>query len=236
MVKIRLSRGGAKGRPFYHIVVTDQRNARDGRNIERVGFYNPIASGKDSAPAARHRDACNAWVAKGAQLTDKVRGAGEGSRQAGQGRLSPSNVQPADATVRMVRHAIVGDLGVFGVRGWVKLESYDRTAHADLHLPPWRLVGVGVDGGDHRSARAAAQGKGMVAKLPGIDDRDAAAELVGARHPCRRVGRCRSPSAASITGSIWKALSVVTTEGVELGRVSHLFATGANDVAGGARR
>ena len=47
MVKIRLSRGGAKGRPFYHIVVADQRKARDGRNIERVGFYNPIAAGKD---------------------------------------------------------------------------------------------------------------------------------------------------------------------------------------------
>ena len=47
MVKIRLSRGGAKGRPFYHVIVTDERNARDGRNIERVGFYNPVASGKD---------------------------------------------------------------------------------------------------------------------------------------------------------------------------------------------
>ncbi|MFZ1839306.1 MAG: 30S ribosomal protein S16, partial [Dokdonella sp.] len=47
MVKIRLSRGGAKKRPFYHIVVADQRDARDGRNIERVGFYNPIAAGQD---------------------------------------------------------------------------------------------------------------------------------------------------------------------------------------------
>ena len=47
MVKIRLSRGGAKGRPFYHIIVTDGRNARDGRNIERVGYFNPIAAGKD---------------------------------------------------------------------------------------------------------------------------------------------------------------------------------------------
>ena len=47
MVKIRLSRVGAKGRPFYHIVVTDERKKRDGRSIERLGFYNPIASGKD---------------------------------------------------------------------------------------------------------------------------------------------------------------------------------------------
>jgi small subunit ribosomal protein S16 len=72
MVKIRLSRGGAKGRPFYHIVVADERKARDGRNIERVGFYNPVAAGKD---VRLHLDTekVNAWVAKGAQLSDKVR-------------------------------------------------------------------------------------------------------------------------------------------------------------------
>ena len=43
MVTIRMSRGGAKKRPFYHIVVTDSRNRRDGRCIERIGFFNPIA-------------------------------------------------------------------------------------------------------------------------------------------------------------------------------------------------
>ena len=47
MVKIRLARGGAKKRPFYHVIVTDSRSARDGRNIERVGFYNPVASGNE---------------------------------------------------------------------------------------------------------------------------------------------------------------------------------------------
>ena len=47
MVSIRLSRGGAKKRPFYHIVVTDQRNRRDGRYIERVGFFNPVAKGAE---------------------------------------------------------------------------------------------------------------------------------------------------------------------------------------------
>ena len=44
MVKIRLTRGGAKKRPFYHIVVTDSRSSRDGRNIERLGYYNPVAA------------------------------------------------------------------------------------------------------------------------------------------------------------------------------------------------
>lgn len=72
MVKIRLSRGGAKGRPFYHIIVADERKARDGRNIERVGFYNPIASGKD-VRLQLDTEKVKAWVAKGAQLSDKVR-------------------------------------------------------------------------------------------------------------------------------------------------------------------
>lgn len=72
MVKIRLTRGGAKKRPFYHIIVTDQRNPRDGRNIERVGYYNPVASGADERivlDTAR----IDHWVGVGAQMTDKVR-------------------------------------------------------------------------------------------------------------------------------------------------------------------
>ena len=48
MVKIRLSRGGTNKRPFYHIVVTDRRNRRDGRYLERLGFFNPIASGGEA--------------------------------------------------------------------------------------------------------------------------------------------------------------------------------------------
>ncbi|MBB4126462.1 small subunit ribosomal protein S16 [Xanthomonas translucens] len=72
MVKIRLTRGGAKKRPFYHIIVTDVRSARDGRNIERVGYYNPVAQGAEprivlDLPRVDH------WVSNGAQLTDKVR-------------------------------------------------------------------------------------------------------------------------------------------------------------------
>lgn len=72
MVKIRLSRGGAKGRPFYHIVVADQRYARDGRNIERLGFYNPIATGKEVRLQFDTIKA-KAWMQKGAQPTEKVR-------------------------------------------------------------------------------------------------------------------------------------------------------------------
>ncbi len=72
MVKIRLSRGGAKKRPFYHIVVADQREARDGRNIERVGFYNPIAAGQE-VKLQLDTERVKHWVEQGAQLTEKVK-------------------------------------------------------------------------------------------------------------------------------------------------------------------
>lgn len=71
MVKIRLSRAGTTGRPFYHVVVADSRYARDGRSIERVGFFNPIAAGKE-VPLQLDLGKIEAWVAKGAQLTEKV--------------------------------------------------------------------------------------------------------------------------------------------------------------------
>jgi small subunit ribosomal protein S16 len=71
MVKIRLARGGAKKRPFYHVIVTDSRNARDGRNIERVGFYNPVAQGAEKR-VELNVERVQHWISNGAQLTDKV--------------------------------------------------------------------------------------------------------------------------------------------------------------------
>lgn len=72
MVKIRLSRGGAPKRPFYHVLVTDSRSARDGRSIERVGFYNPVATGKE-IKLKLDAERISEWISKGAQPTDKVR-------------------------------------------------------------------------------------------------------------------------------------------------------------------
>ncbi|MHB1947092.1 MAG: 30S ribosomal protein S16 [Gammaproteobacteria bacterium] len=71
MVVIRLSRGGAKKRPFYTIVVADRRNARDGRCIERIGYFNPIASGKE---VRLHLDYERAkyWMSQGAQPSERV--------------------------------------------------------------------------------------------------------------------------------------------------------------------
>ncbi len=71
MVTIRLARGGAKKRPFFHIVVTDSRKRRDGRSIERVGIFNPVATGKEE----RLRiliDRVQYWVSKGAKPSDRV--------------------------------------------------------------------------------------------------------------------------------------------------------------------
>ena len=71
MVTIRLARGGAKKRPFYHVVVTDSRNRRDGRYIERLGFFNPVAAGEEvrlriDAERAQY------WVSQGAKPSDRV--------------------------------------------------------------------------------------------------------------------------------------------------------------------
>lgn len=71
MVKIRLARGGAKKAPFYHIIVTDSRNARDGRSIERVGYFNPVARGGEKRVEV-NAERVNHWVSHGAQLSDKV--------------------------------------------------------------------------------------------------------------------------------------------------------------------
>ncbi|HSC47466.1 MAG TPA: 30S ribosomal protein S16 [Gammaproteobacteria bacterium] len=71
MVTIRLSRGGAKKRPFYHLVVTDSRTPRDGRYIERLGFYNPLAAKHEETlrvDAARVKH----WISTGAQPSERV--------------------------------------------------------------------------------------------------------------------------------------------------------------------
>lgn len=71
MVTIRLSRGGAKKAPFYHLVVTDSRNRRDGRYIERVGFFNPVAKG-NAEKLRIALDRVEHWVGQGAQPSDRV--------------------------------------------------------------------------------------------------------------------------------------------------------------------
>ncbi|MDH5436106.1 MAG: 30S ribosomal protein S16 [Gammaproteobacteria bacterium] len=71
MVTIRLSRSGAKKRAFYHVVVTDSRNRRDGRYIERLGFFNPVARGQEEK-LRLDKERIEYWISKGAQTSDRV--------------------------------------------------------------------------------------------------------------------------------------------------------------------
>ena len=81
MVSIRLARGGSKKRPFYHVVVSDSRSPRDGRYIERIGFYNPQARGQEQE--LRIDDGrIDYWVSKGAQPSERVTNLIKGARKA----------------------------------------------------------------------------------------------------------------------------------------------------------
>ena len=71
MVKIRLTRGGAKKRPFYHVVATDKRSSRDGRYIERLGFYNPLAA-KHEETLRVDAERVKHWLSNGAQPSERV--------------------------------------------------------------------------------------------------------------------------------------------------------------------
>lgn len=83
MVTIRLSRGGAKKKPFYHVVVTDSRMPRDGRYIERLGFFNPMARGAEKDLEVS-LDRIDHWVSQGAATTDRVKSLIKQARKATQ--------------------------------------------------------------------------------------------------------------------------------------------------------
>lgn len=72
MVVIRLARGGAKKQPFYHVVAADKRESRDGKYLERLGYYNPVARGQ-STRIALNQERIDHWVKLGAQPSDRVK-------------------------------------------------------------------------------------------------------------------------------------------------------------------
>jgi small subunit ribosomal protein S16 len=97
MVTIRLTRGGAKKRPFYHVVVTDSRNRRDGRYIERLGFFNPIATGKEET-LKLDLERVNYWLGHGAQPSERVAQPDQAVRE--EGRLRPPRRRATRAGAR----------------------------------------------------------------------------------------------------------------------------------------
>ncbi|MBZ0221811.1 MAG: ribosome maturation factor RimM [Dokdonella sp.] len=119
-------------------------------------------------------------------------------------------------------------VGVHGIRGELKLESYTEPRTQIFRYQPWRLRSASGET-TIAGSRGRAQGKGIVATLPGVDDRDAAAALIGSE-----IWVARSALPKSAPGEYYwtdlEGLEVVTLEGRALGAVSHLIATGANDV------
>jgi 16S rRNA processing protein RimM len=116
--------------------------------------------------------------------------------------------------------------GVFGVRGWVKVYSETEPRDGILRYSPWLL---GPSGESRRVLEGRAHGKGVVARIEGCDDRDQAALLVDREIAVTR-DRLPAPRPDEFYWIDLGGLRVVNLEGVDLGRVSHLFSTGANDV------
>jgi 16S rRNA processing protein RimM len=114
--------------------------------------------------------------------------------------------------------------GVYGVRGWVRIFSETEPREGILRYSPWY-----VDGEPREVAEGRRHGKGLVVRLRGCDDRDQAASLMGREIAIRR-DQLPPPSADEFYWADLEGLAVETVDGVALGTVSHLFATGANDV------
>lgn len=126
-------------------------------------------------------------------------------------------------------YIVVGRIaGPFGVRGWVRVNSYTEPRDNVLRYAPWRLSLAG-ESSVWQVAEGHRQGDGVVARLEGCDDRDAAEALQGAEVTVERsrLGGCgpREFFWADLQG-----MQVRTVAGVDLGRVDYLFETGANDV------
>jgi 16S rRNA processing protein RimM len=128
------------------------------------------------------------------------------------------------------RRVLIGRIvGLYGVQGWLKIESWAEPRMRIFDYQPWLLDTA--PGGEMQvtGVKGRPQGKGIVAWLPGVDDREQAAALIGTDiHVARE--QLPAPAEGEYYWVDLEGLEVVTTEGVMLGRVSHLFATGANDV------
>lgn len=128
------------------------------------------------------------------------------------------------------RHVLLGRIvGVHGVRGAVKLESFTEPRLAIFDYKPWLLEGDAGRTEEIGEPHGHAQGKGIVAMLPGVTDRDAAAAWIGARIQVPREA-LPEPEGGAFYQTDLEGLQVVNEAGEDLGRVSHLFDNGAHEV------
>ena len=128
------------------------------------------------------------------------------------------------------RRVLIGRIvGLYGVQGWLKIESWAEPRMRIFDYQPWLLGAAPGAEQEITGAKGRTQGKGMVAQLPGVDTREQAAALIGTDiHVARE--QLPPPAKDEYYWVDLEGLEVVTTLDVSLGRVSHLFATGANDV------
>jgi 16S rRNA processing protein RimM len=128
------------------------------------------------------------------------------------------------------RRVLIGRIvGLYGVQGWLKIESWAEPRMRIFDYQPWLLSAAPGVETQVSGAKGREQGKGMVAQLPGVDDREQAAAWIGSDIYVSR-DQLPPPAEGEYYWVDLEGLEVVTTEDVHLGRVSHLFATGANDV------
>jgi 16S rRNA processing protein RimM len=137
---------------------------------------------------------------------------------------SPRRTDVADEKLVLVGKIV----GLSGVRGEVKLESYTEPRSQIFSYQPWLLKSAAGES-EISGCRGRVQGKGIVAMLPEVEDRDDAARLIGSEIWVRRSALPRSKRGEYYWADL-EDLEVATVEGAALGRVSHLVATGANDV------
>lgn len=140
--------------------------------------------------------------------------------------MTPPSVLPKspdqDESDRLI---VLGQIaGLYGVRGWVRVFSETDPRENILRYSPWLL-----DGAAHVVAESRRHGKGLVVQLEGYEDRDQAAELIG-RNICVRRNQLPPARPDEFYWADLEGLEVQTVAGEPLGRVSHLFDTGANDV------
>ena len=245
MVVIRLARGGAKKRPFYNVVVTDSRSRRDGRFIERVGFYNPIATAKEEG-LRLSIDRISYWQERGAQLSDTV--AGLVKKSAGQAKtaapaVSAAPAVPAAPACRPLRPrkvpglspsdiVVMGRIAApYGVHGWVKVLPLSAAPETLLAHRQWWLRKRGDDGPWQRFDLESGKQHGatLLAQLSGLADREAAARLSGAD-----VGVPRAALPAAGENEIYWAdlvgMVVLNRQGVRLGSVVAVEDFGAHPI------
>jgi len=128
------------------------------------------------------------------------------------------------------RRVLIGRIvGLYGVQGWLKIESWAEPRMRIFDYQPWLLSAAPGEEIEITGIKGRAQGKGMVCQLPEVDDREQATALIGCDIYVVR-DQLPPPAKDEYYWVDLEGLEVVTTQDVQLGRVSHLFATGANDV------